>query len=81
VAAGCKLIDGLLILVRRRWLWIIGAVINAFVILIFNMAYMNRPLVMFYAGGLTTKIPQLLLEVCLIYLIVTDWRSAHHQAD
>ncbi len=50
VAAGCYLIGGLLILVHRRWLWIVGAVINAFVILIFFMAYLNRPLVMFSAG-------------------------------
>jgi hypothetical protein len=79
VAAGCYLIGGLLILVRRRWLWTAGAVINAFVILIFLMAYLNRPLVMFSAGGLATKIAQVLLEGCLLYLIVTDWRRAHHQ--
>ncbi|MGZ3616203.1 MAG: hypothetical protein ACXWOL_04950 [Ktedonobacteraceae bacterium] len=79
VAAGCYLIGGLLILVRRRWLWIVGAVINAFVILIFFMAYLNRPLVMFSAGGLATKIAQLLLELCLLYLIITDWRSTHSQ--
>ena len=79
IAASCYLIGGLLILVRRRWLWIIGAAINAFVIGIFLMAYVNRPLVMFSPGGLTTKITQVLLEGCLLYLIVTDWRTAHHQ--
>jgi hypothetical protein len=79
VAAGCYLIGGLLIIVRRRWLWIVGAVINAFVILTFMMAYLNRPLVMLSTGGLATKIAQLLLEGCLLYLIITDWRSAHHQ--
>jgi hypothetical protein len=77
VAAGCYLIGGLLILVRRRWLWMGGAVINAFVILIFFMAYLNRPLVMLSAGVLATKIAQLLLEGCLLYLIVTDWGSVH----
>jgi hypothetical protein len=76
VAAGCYLIGGLLILVRRRWLWIVGAVINAFVILIFFMAYLNRPLVMFSTGGLTTKVAQLLLEGCLLYLIITEGRSS-----
>src|SRR5690348_11720658 len=79
MAAACYLISGLLILVRRRWLWITGAVINAFVIGIFFMSYLNRPLVMFSTGGLATKIAQLLLEGCLLYLIVTDWRSAHRQ--
>jgi hypothetical protein len=76
VAAGCYLIGGLLILVRRRWLCIVGAVINAFVILIFFMAYLNRPLVMFSVGGLTTKVAQLLLEGCLLYLIITDGRNS-----
>jgi hypothetical protein len=35
VAAGGYLLGGLLILLRRRWLWIVGAVINALVILFF----------------------------------------------
>ena len=77
VAAACYLIGGLLILAHRRWLWIVGAVINALVIVIFMVAYLNLPLVMFSAGGLATKIAQVLLEVCLLYLIITDWRSAH----
>lgn len=46
--------------------------INAFVITIFLMAYLNRPLVLFSAGGLATKIAQVLLEACLLYLIITD---------
>jgi hypothetical protein len=29
--------------------------------------------VMVSPGGITTKVPQLLLEATLIYLIVTDW--------
>lgn len=81
VAAACYLIGGLLILVRRRWLWIVGATINVLVILFFVMAYVNRPLVMFSVGGLATKIAQLLLEGCLLYLIVTEWRSVHQQVD
>ena len=39
VAAGCYLLGGLLILSRRRWLWISGAVINALVILFFINLY------------------------------------------
>jgi hypothetical protein len=33
----------------------------------------------YLVGGLITKIAQVLLEGCLLYLIITDWRSAHHQ--
>jgi hypothetical protein len=51
VAAGSYLLGGLLILIRRRWLWIVGAVINALVILFFVMAYLHRPAVMFSPGG------------------------------
>ena len=71
VAAGCYGLGGLLILAGRRWLWMIGAAINALVILFFVMAYLSRPSVMFSPGGLTTKTAQILLEVCLLYLIVT----------
>jgi hypothetical protein len=77
-AAGCYLVGGLLILVRRRWLWIIGAVINALVILFFVMAYQQRPAVMFSPGGLATKAAQLLLEVSLLSLIMTDWWRKRH---
>jgi hypothetical protein len=80
VAAGSYLLGGLLILVGRRWLWIVGAVINALVILFFVMAYVNRPEVMFSPGGLVIKAAQLLLEVCLLYLIITGWRNSRHQA-
>jgi hypothetical protein len=77
VAAGGYLLGGLLILVRRRWLWIIGALINALVMLFFFKLYQARPAVMFSPGGIVTKIPQLLLEVALIYLIITDWLRSH----
>ena len=73
VAAGSYLLGGLLILIRRRWLWIVGAAINALVILFFVMAYQHRPEVMFSPGGLATKAAQVLLEVSLLYLIITDW--------
>ena len=61
---------------RRRWLWISGAVINALVMLFFFRLYQDRPTVMFSRGGIVTKAPQLLLEATLIYLIVTDWLKA-----
>ncbi|HEX9839333.1 MAG TPA: hypothetical protein VGA72_08310 [Anaerolineales bacterium] len=69
VAAGSYLLGGLLIPLRQRWLWIIGAVINALVILFFINLYQERPAVMFSPGGVATKVAQLLLEVMLIYLI------------
>jgi hypothetical protein len=73
VAAGSYLLGGLLILLRRPWLWIIGVLINALVMLFFFNMYQDRPAVMFSPGGITTKVLQLLLEAALIYLIVTDW--------
>ncbi len=59
---------GLLIFLRKRWLWITGACINAAVILGFIIMYAGKPSVMFSAPGLLTKIPQIILEVALIYL-------------
>lgn len=69
VAAGCYLLGGLLILLRRRGLLIFGALINALVIFAFYSMYQNRPAVMFSAGGLVSKIAQILLEVALFYLV------------
>jgi hypothetical protein len=80
IAAAGYLLGGLLILVRRRWLWIVGAVINALVILFFITAYVNRPAVMFSAGGLTTKLAQLLLEGCLLALIFMGWHHSRRAA-
>ncbi len=78
VAAGCYLLGGLLILVQRRWLWIIGALINLLVMLFFFRMYQDRPDVLFSPGGLISKGAQLFLEVALLYLIVGDWREARH---
>src|SRR5689334_9189181 len=71
VCAGCYLLGGLLILLHRRALWIAGAAINALVMLVYFSAYAARPAVLFSPGGLLTKAAQLLLEVGLLYLIVT----------
>jgi hypothetical protein len=73
-AAGSYLLGGLLILMRRRWLWMIGAGINALVIVFFVSAYQGQPAIFFSPGGLATKATQVLLEACLIYLIVTYQR-------
>lgn len=74
VAATCYLVGGLLILLRRRWLLVIGAIINALVMGFFFLAYAGRPAVMFSPGGLVTKMAQLLLEAVLVYLIVAGGR-------
>ena len=71
VCAGCYLLGGLLILLRKRWLWMVGAGINAMVVMFFITAYQSRPAVMFSSGGLATKIAQILLELALIGLIVS----------
>jgi hypothetical protein len=80
VCAGCYLLGGLLILAHRRWLWILGASINALVILFFGLAYQARSAVLFSPGGLATKAAQLLLEAALLYLIVTAGRRAQQGA-
>ncbi len=79
VAAGCYLLGGLLILVRRRWLWTFGLVMNSLVILIFFQMYQNRPAVVFSPGGLVSKIAQILLELALVYLIFADWQRARRR--
>ncbi len=63
-------IGGFLILLKRRWLWITGAVINGFGITMFYVAYADQVSVMVSAAGLITKIAQIIMEIGLIYLIV-----------
>jgi hypothetical protein len=77
VAAACYALGGLSILVRRAWLWAVGAGINLLVILFFALAYLARPAVLFSPGGLATKGAQILLEVCLLALIVMSWQWQH----
>lgn len=76
VAAGCYLLGGLLILLRNRWLLLSGAFINAMVILFFFNLYQDRPAVIFSAGGLVSKIAQVLLEGTLMYVIAVNWKKA-----
>jgi hypothetical protein len=75
-AAGCYLLGGLLILLRNRWLLLVGAFMNAMVILFFFNLYQNRPAVMFSPGGLVSKIAQILLEVTLIFVIAVHWKKS-----
>ena len=64
-------IMGILIFFKRRWLLIILTIINAFTIVVFYAAYATQPDIMLSAPGLITKIAQILLEIGLIYLIIT----------
>ena len=67
------------ILLRRRWLWIVGAIMNGLIILFFVRMYQDKPAVLFSPGGLVSKAAQLVLELILVYLIVTySWRSPRH---
>lgn len=75
-AGACYIIGGLLILIKKRRVWITGIVLNALVIAIFIAFYYNQTEVMFSAAGLATKIPQILLEIGLVYLIFTRRKSA-----
>ena len=63
------LLGGLLILVRQRWLWIIGLLINALVMFAYFSMHQAEPNLLLSAGGLVSKILQIVLEVTLIYLI------------
>jgi hypothetical protein len=71
VAGGCYILGGLLILAKKRWLWIVGLVMNTLVMGFFFTRYINNPAVIFSLPGLGTKIPQIILEMGLVYLIVT----------
>jgi hypothetical protein len=45
----------------------------------FNM-YQARPSVLFSPGGIETKVPQLLLEALLLYMIAADWLRSRRQS-
>ena len=74
IATGGYVVGGALILLKKRNLWITGAVINAIVIVGFYAMYHNQSDVMLSAPGLITKIPQILLEIGLISLILQSRR-------
>lgn len=74
VAAGCYALGGLLILLRRRWLWVVGLVMNSLVLAMFISLYASRPAVLFSPGGISSKLPQILLEFVLVALIFTERR-------
>lgn len=69
-AAAWYALGGLLLLLRRRWVWIAGAVFNALVLLMFFSTYAGDTSVLLSSGGLVTKGTQLLLQVVLLAQIV-----------
>jgi hypothetical protein len=70
IMMGGYAVGGMLIFWKKRWLWIAGAAINALVVVMFIIMYLDQSDVMFSAPGLITKIAQILLEIGLVYLIV-----------
>jgi hypothetical protein len=56
-AGGCYILGGLLILAKKRWLWIVGLVMNTLVMVFFFVMYSKNPAVMISLPGLGTKIP------------------------
>lgn len=75
-AGGCYLLGGLLILLRKRWLLLFGAFINAMVILFFFSMYQARPEVMFSPGGLVSKLAEILLEISLLLVLIAYWKQS-----
>jgi hypothetical protein len=76
VAAGGYLLGGLLILARRRSLWIAGLMINTLVMFAFFSMHGGNPAVLLSPGGLASKAAQALMAVSLLYLIAADWLRA-----
>jgi len=76
IAGTCYIAGSLLILLKKRWLWITGIVLNFLVIAIFFLMYSQRPEIMFSVGGLSIKVTQILLEAGLIFLAVS-FRKKH----
>lgn len=69
-AAAAYALGALLLPLRRRWLWIVGAVMNALVMLMFFTAYASDASILLSSGGVVTKGAQLSLEVALLALIL-----------
>jgi hypothetical protein len=66
---------GVLVFLKKRWMFITFAAITAFTIVAFYAMYANQLDVMWSAPGLITKIAQVILEAGLIYLIFTYKRQ------
>jgi hypothetical protein len=76
VAAGCYMFGGFLILLRNRWLLLFGAFINFMVILFFFSMYQTRLEVILSPGGIASKLAQILLEISLLLVLVSNWKRS-----
>jgi hypothetical protein len=65
----CYALGGILISLKKRWLWIVGLVMNTLVMGVFFTIHLRTPEIIFSLPGLGTKIAQVLLEGALIYLV------------
>jgi type IV secretory pathway TrbD component len=70
IAGAFYVIAGLLLFLKKRWIYAAFPVINVLVIAVFIFMWTGRTDVLFSLPGLMTKIPQILLETGLIYLLV-----------
>jgi hypothetical protein len=75
IAGGCYLVGGFLLLIRRRWLWILGLIANTLVIIFFFILHYQHPQILTCLPGLGTKIAQILLEIGLLILIINFRKS------
>ena len=76
IAGVFYVIAGLLMFLKKRWIYTAFSVINVFVIAIFIFMWAGRTDVLFSLPGLMTKIPQILLEIGLIYLLLKSKSAA-----
>jgi hypothetical protein len=74
-AGAFYIIGGLLIPLSKRWLWAVGAVINAWVIWQFFCVCGGRITAFFSTPGLLITTAQMLLEIGLLYLILAYGRG------
>ena len=76
IAGVFYVIAGLLMFLKKRWIYTAFSVINVFVIAVFVFMWAGRTDVLFSLPGLMTKIPQILLEIGLIYLLLKSKSAA-----
>ena len=76
IAGVFYVIAGLLMFLKNRWIYTAFSIINILVIAVFIFMWAGRTDVLFSLPGLMTKIPQILLEIGLIYLLLKSKSAA-----
>lgn len=74
LAGDCYALGALMILIRKRWLWISGLAVNTLVIALSLAISVQRPEIVFSPPGTATLITQVLLELGLAYLVIAHAR-------